>query len=167
MGYSQEYRPQHLQSDNLVLEELPDELMIYDPERNKAFCLNQAAAFVWKHADGSKTVTEIADLLAQKLDRPANEEVVWLALDVLAKDGLLVSSPALPEVPAGVTRRALLQKFGAGAAVAAPLVTVLLVSPAKAHASSMRPLISSPSGTAGPLSTHHNSGFWRWLEDLF
>jgi hypothetical protein len=130
-----ELRPQRLETSDLVLEELPDELMIYDQKRNKAFCLNQTAAFVWKHSDGQKTVTELAELMGRNLKKPVNEEVVWFALDALSKDGLLQSSTTAP-VSAGMTRRGMLRKMGMGAAVAAPLVTALLVSPAKAHASS-------------------------------
>lgn len=159
-------KPQRIQSESLILEELRDELMIYDPERKKAFCLNQTAAFVWKHSDGNTTVAEIAKLMEQELKKPANEQMVLFTLEVLAKDGLLSPSTAVPAVPAGVTRRQLLHKMGVGA-MALPVVTVLFVSPAKAHASSMTP--SDPTVPPANESTgrKQNKGFWAWLEDLF
>ena len=167
MTSAKESKPLRLQSENLVLEELKDELMVYDPQRNKAFCLNQTAALVWKHCDGKTTVAEIAKLLELQLEKPVNEQMVWFALDVLSKDGLLAPSTVLPQVAAGVTRRQLLHKIGLGA-MALPAVTVLFVSPAKAHASSRMP--EMPEGltpnTSG-LSQQQNGGFWRWLEDLF
>ena len=96
MKYPTEEKPQRLESDNLILEQLPDELMIFDPDRNKAFCLNQTAAFVWRHCDGKTTVSEMTELLREDWGKPVDEQVVWFALDLLAKDGLLAPSTALP-----------------------------------------------------------------------
>jgi hypothetical protein len=158
--------PLRLQSKKLIREELPDELMIFDPERNKAFCLNQTASFVWKQADGKTSVTEIAKRLAQHLDKPVNEQVVWFALDMLSQDGMLASAPILPPLESGVTRRKLLQKMGVGA-MALPAVTVLFVSPAKAHASSAPPAPTGSQNAPSSASEHHSGSFWKWLEDLF
>ena len=132
----EEHRPLRLPSDQLIVEELPDELMIYDPARSKAFCLNQTAAFVWNHSDGTRTIAEMAELMGQRLGEPVNEQVIQYALDALSKDGLLAPSTILPASCCWVTRRDLLRKLGAGAATL-PLITVLVVSPAKAHASSI------------------------------
>jgi hypothetical protein len=159
-------KPQRIQSEGLILEELRDELMIYDPERKKAFCLNQTAAFVWKHSDGNTTVAEIAKLMEQDLQKPANEQMVLFALEVLAKDGLLSPATTVPAVPAGVTRRQLLHKMGVGA-MALPVVTVLFVSPAKAHASSMTPTDPTVPPANQIAGRRQNKGFWAWLEDLF
>jgi hypothetical protein len=143
MPYSQDEMPRRLDSEKLVLEELQDELMIYDPERHKAFCLNQSASFVWKHIDGNRTVAEITDLMGQHFGKRVPEEVVWFALDVLAKDGLLAAP--IPS-RASLTRRTLLQKFSVGAAAAVPVVTVLFVSPVRAHASSVAARRGSSAG---------------------
>ena len=35
--------------DELVVEELPDETLVYDLKRHKARCLNRTAALVWQH----------------------------------------------------------------------------------------------------------------------
>ncbi len=156
-------KPRRLESDKLILEQLPDELMIFDPDRNKAFCLNPTAAFVWRHCDGKTTVAQMTDLLREHWNKPADEEVIWFALDLLAQDGLLAPSTALP-AGAGVTRRELLQKMGTGAAMAVPLVTVLFVHPAEAHASSTPPNTPPSSQLSGPKS---HGGFWDWLEKFF
>jgi hypothetical protein len=175
MTCAKQETPQRLSAADLIVEELPDELMVYDPDRNKAFCLNQTAAFVWKHADGTKTVDEIAAVMTKELAKPVTAEMVQFALDVLAKDGLLEASETGPAIPAGVTRRELLQKFGVGA-MALPAVSVLFVSPMKAHASSAAagsdpvdpPSYPNPQGTDSSLpNQHHNGGFWQWLENLF
>jgi hypothetical protein len=137
------------------LDQLQHELMIYDPEQNKAFCLNHTAAFVWNRADGKTTVAEMAKSLGQHSDRPMheNEKLVGFALEVLAKNGLLVSSTVVPPATLGLTRPGMLRQLGVGA-MAVPAVTALFVSPAKAHASSARSSIPSsdlPSTTA-PVS---------------
>ena len=163
MNYPIEETPLRLKSDKLILEQLPDELMIFDPDRNKAFCLNQTAAFVWRHCDGQTTVSEMTELLSEDWGKSVDEQVIRFALDILAKDGLLTPT-ALPAA-SGVTRRALLRKMGTGAAMAVPLVTVLFVHPAKAHASSMAPPATSPNSEFSKQGS--NGGFWAWLERVF
>jgi hypothetical protein len=166
MIQSEERRPLRLQSDSLILEQLPNELMIYDREQNKAFCLNQTAAFVWNHADGKTNVVEMAKRLGQQSDKPVkeNEEVVWFAMEMLAKDGLLDSSTVLPLPVQELTRRKMLQRLGVGA-IALPVVTALFVSPAKAHASSMSS--NAPSRDLPSTTPSQGAGFWKWIEDLF
>lgn len=107
---SREFCPERLKPDTLILEQMPDELMIFDPARNKAFCLNQTAAFVWENADGKTTVAELAQLMTRKAGKPVNERVVWYALKILAKDGLLVPAASElsvlpPSPPASCSKR--------------------------------------------------------------
>ncbi len=37
---------------DVVVQELPDEVLIYDLKSNKAMCLNEISAFVWHNCDG-------------------------------------------------------------------------------------------------------------------
>ena len=46
-------------NEGLVIKELPDELLIYDTETDRAHCLNETAAFVWLRCDGRKSLAEI------------------------------------------------------------------------------------------------------------
>jgi hypothetical protein len=140
-------KPMSLGRDQLIVEELGTELMIYDQKRNQAFCLNQKAAFVWLHCDGKTTVPAIAAKLAQTLGEPADEKVVQFALLSLSKDGLLEPSAFVPCVSAGMSRREMMQKIGIRAAVSLPLVTALLVATPKAHASG---------NTSAPPPSHHH-----------
>lgn len=102
-------------SEGLIVEEVGDELLIYDTETKYGHCLSPAAASIWHRCDG---VTTIDRLCAgeSSLDR----ETVDRALAELALCELL--EVAKPE--RGTTRRQLssrAMKIGA-AAVAAPLV---------------------------------------------
>jgi len=147
MSPANETKPKSLNRNQLVVEDLGTELMIYDQKRNRAFCLNQKAAFVWRHCDGRTTVGEIAAKLAQSSDETVNEKVVQFALQSLFQDGLLEPSTFEPVVPVGMTRRQVIQKIGVRAAVALPLVTALMVATPKAHASGK--------STNQPVHKHH------------
>src|SRR5437879_10417193 len=98
-------------NEGLVVQELPDELLVYDLERHRSHCLNRTAALVWRHCDGKTTVTEIANLLQRELSVPADEEAVWLALDRLDRAHLLRERLTLPASAARTSRRALVRKL--------------------------------------------------------
>jgi hypothetical protein len=123
----------------LVIQQLPEEVLIYDRERDKAHCLNQTAALVWKYCDGKTTVANMARKLARDLDSTAiDEKVVWYALDQLSKDHLLEESLVPPAMLAGMTRREMVRALGVAAVVAVPLVTSI-VAPTPAQAGSCLP----------------------------
>ena len=44
--------------DELVVEELSDETLVYDLKRHKANCLNRTAALVWQDCDGQTSVSQ-------------------------------------------------------------------------------------------------------------
>lgn len=113
----------------LAAEKVQDELLVYDLDRDRAFCLNQTAAFVWKHCDGRTPPAAIAKRLKQDLGAPVDEKVVWYALDQLGRDRLLEERVALPASLDGMTRRQHLRALGKVAAVAVPLVSALSMAP--------------------------------------
>ena len=115
----------------LIVEELPDEVLVYDSESDSALCLNQTAAHVWKHCDGKTTPARIAHLVEQEFQITGGEEVVALALEQLAKSHLLTSKPA-PHLP-GISRRELVRRVGIAAALV-PVITLILVPTARAQA---------------------------------
>ena len=73
----------------LVIEELEDEILIYDTERHKAHCLNSTAAWTWELCDGRRSVEEIERTLALGLPFEATREVVWSFLAKLDRLHLL------------------------------------------------------------------------------
>src|SRR5690348_5803833 len=56
--------------DDLLLEELPAELLVYDQRSHRAHCLNATAAAVFRQADVSRTVAEIARGAGSALQAP-------------------------------------------------------------------------------------------------
>jgi hypothetical protein len=112
--------------EGLIIEELPDEVLVYDLDQDRAHCLNQTAAFVWKNCDGLATTQQIADLLGEKLNTSVDENVVWLALDQLDRNNLLTSRPVAPPPPSGMNRRQMVRALGLAAIVAVPVVTSIV-----------------------------------------
>lgn len=117
--------------DGLVVQELSDEVLIYDLERDRAHCLNQTAAYVWQHCNGKNSTTQIARSMGREFGCTVDEKIVWLALDQLGRNHLL-QQPA-PTPVAGMNRRAMVRAIGLATVVAAPLVTSILApTPAQA-----------------------------------
>jgi hypothetical protein len=115
-----------MRKQGLIIDELPDEVLIYDLERDKAHCLNRTAALIWRCCDGQTAVPEIARRLKVELDAPFNEELVWLALEQLEKQHLLDNAVAIPAEFSRLSRRRMIRNLGLAAAVAVPLVTSIV-----------------------------------------
>ena len=128
--------PAHLpmmRQQGLVVDDLPDEVLVYDLDRHKAHCLNRTAALVWRRCDGRTTAADIARQLTKKLTAPVDEELVWLALGQLGKLHLLENQIALPPEMSGLSRRQMVRRMGLAAAVAVPVITSLIApTPAQA-----------------------------------
>jgi hypothetical protein len=116
---------------------MPDELLVYDLVRNKAHCLNQTAALVWKRCDGKTTVKQMVRLLEKETESPVDEAVVWMAFDLLAKANLLQGTPSKWTGASGISRRDVMRRIGVAAAVSLPIVTSI-VAPRAAHAANCR-----------------------------
>ncbi len=69
--------------EQLLVQEVGDEMVVYDQARDKAHRLNRTAATVWRHCDGQKGVAELSGVLRQELDPSADEDLVWVSLDRL------------------------------------------------------------------------------------
>lgn len=128
--------------DGLVINELPEEVVVYDRDSHKAHCLNKTAALVWRRCDGRTTPARIAQSVGRDLQTDVSEDLVWYALEQLAKDDLLterhVPRPAAVAVTAGarLSRRELVRRLGLAAVVALPLITTIIApTPVEAAAS--------------------------------
>src|SRR5712691_602947 len=113
----------------LVIQELPDEVLVYDLDRDRAHCLNTTAAFVWQRCNGRNTTAQIAQTLGRQFDCAVDEKIVWLALDQLGRNHLLDRQPVLPPTLMGMNRRAMVRSLGIAAALAVPVVTSILAPP--------------------------------------
>jgi coenzyme PQQ synthesis protein D (PqqD) len=115
------YRPT-ARSQDLIVEELADELLVYDRTTDTAHCLTSVAATVWRACDGATDLEGLAAAAAPHAGADDDPEALALrAVDELREKGLLTTDA---ESGASLSRRQLLRRMaGAGmAAVAAPLI---------------------------------------------
>ena len=122
-------------TDDVIVVDLPDEVLIQDQARRRAHCLNPTAAFVWRQCDGKATVSAIARRLGTHTGAPPDEAVVELALAELRRARLLVEPAAGRADGPRLNRREALKRAGLAAAVALPLVTSITVPTASMAAS--------------------------------
>ncbi|MGH9873350.1 MAG: PqqD family peptide modification chaperone [Pyrinomonadaceae bacterium] len=143
--------------EGLIIEDLHGEVLIYDSKREKAHCLNQTAALVWKYCDGRTTVTSIAQHLERDLNTSrVDEKIVWYALDQLSKDHLLEENFVPAAMLSGITRRQMVRTLGVAAVIAVPLVTSIVVPSAHAATSCMSP--GAPCGSSAQCCSGLCSG---------
>ena len=124
-------------TEELVVEELPDETLVYDLQRHKAHCLNRTSSLVWQHCDGRTTTAQVARLLEEKLGLPRDEQIVGLALDQLRRAKLLADGTHDPGGGVSTSRRELVRKLAVvgGLTMLLPVITSLR-SPLAAMAAS-------------------------------
>lgn len=113
--------------NGLVVQDMPGEVLVYDLDTNKAHCLNESAALVWKSCDGTKSVTDIVRHFESTGGGQVTEDFVWLAIDQLNENGLLESN-ITPRF-AGESRRQVLKKIGLASIVALPVIASLVAPP--------------------------------------
>lgn len=73
----------------LVLRQLDDELLVYDLSRQRAFSLNRNAARLFRLADGTRTVKDLAREMRDVPGQRASRVVVSIGLRDLERHGLL------------------------------------------------------------------------------
>ncbi|MGI8542811.1 MAG: PqqD family protein [Aridibacter sp.] len=136
----------------LVINKLPDELLVYDLKNHKAFCLNNTAAAIWNICDGKKSVAELAEQLGAKLKvgkKATNsdlETVTLLAVKQLAEMQLLEVKHRAEQYTQNTenfSRRDLIGRLGAGAVIALPIITAI-AAPKAAQAASGTAQIGDP-----------------------
>jgi hypothetical protein len=121
--------------EDLVVERVDDELLIYDLERDKAHCLNETAALVFTHCDGERSAGELAAHLSEQSGEPVDEDVVRAAL-VRLSDARLLDEPVPSAANGEWSRRQMLRKVGVAGATAGLGLPVVksIVAPTRAEA---------------------------------
>jgi hypothetical protein len=140
--------------DELVIQELDSELLIYDLQTNKVFSLNETSALVWQLSNGERTISEIAQIVGQNLGIKVSEEFVWLALEQMKKQNLLENKSVIENHFQGESRREVIKRVGYASLVTLPMISIL-VAPLAIQAQSG----NNCSATVRPLGcTCSNSG---------
>lgn len=128
-------------TEELLVEELGDEVLVYDQRRDRAHCLNRTAALVWRACDGKTTVADAAARIERELAVPAGEPVVWMALDRLERARLLAEPVKLSAPRARFSRREVVRALGIAGGLSLVLPAVeSIVAPLAAQAATCIPL---------------------------
>jgi hypothetical protein len=125
-------------TENVVVESVGDETVIYDTDAHVAHALKPLAAAVYTYADGKNTPSEIAELASYRLATTVTESDVVAAIEQLDASALL-DGPVL-DVHSGISRRTALKTFAAAGAG-----SMLVMSVATSAASACVTCTSVPS----------------------
>jgi hypothetical protein len=136
-------RKPEARSEGLLVEELGDELLVYDLESKDVHNLSPLAAAVFTHCDGQTPPSRIAELAEERLGKPVSEDDVSIAVAQLQERMLLESQTLAVHEP--ISRRSFMRKSAVvgGAAVSLPLIASI-AAPTAAMA-----LTSIPPGCTG------------------
>ena len=109
--------------DNVIVQQVGADLVVYDELTDCAHSLNPVAAHVFSHADGTRDLAALAAAANKDLGVPDDLTIVEEALANLGSVELLASGTPAPE--RSIPRREALKRLGI-AAVALPVVTSLV-----------------------------------------
>ena len=112
----------------LVIQEVPEEVLVYDLETNKAHCLNKSAALVWQSCDGTRSVSDIAAYVGAQSGENVTDDFVWLAIDQLNANDLLEKQ--IEADFKGMSRRDVIKRIGLSSMIALPVIASLVAPPA-------------------------------------
>jgi hypothetical protein len=125
-------------NNHLLVEELRDELVVYDRKANRAHLLDERATAIFKAAAEPASLDTLASLMPGTSPQE-RESLARLAISDLERAGLVVTNMA------ALPRRGLLKSLGS--AVALPMV-VSILAPAMASAQSCATVSTSCSSLA-------------------
>jgi hypothetical protein len=116
--------------EDIVVQEMPDELLVYDKQRFRLHTLNRTAAWVWQQLDGQTDTQTLAARLGEQFPELAgqSDHVLWASLKRLDDQNLLAERLRGQIPPRMETRRKMLKRMGLALALL-PVVTTLVAPP--------------------------------------
>jgi hypothetical protein len=82
--------------ENIAGQDFENEVLVYDLNVNKVYCLNETSSLVRHLSDGKIPVSEISRSLSQKLKTEVPEDLIWLAIEQFKRDQLTDKGRQLP-----------------------------------------------------------------------
>jgi peptide-methionine (S)-S-oxide reductase len=146
----------------LFVQEVGDELVVFDQETRKAHRLNPTASFVWRACDGRTGVADIARTMRPKFGPAADANLVRVALGLLDAARLLEDESRHARNEIVERRRAFLQKSAAAGAVSLMMPVVATLS-RPSLAATLSPV--GPQGSSAPGVIALND-YYRDVEHL-
>lgn len=112
-------------TENIIVQSAGQELLIYDLLTHKIYCLNETSRIVFESCDGKTTFDELKN--KQKLI----DDIIFLALDELNKQNLLIKDSGYLSPLTNISRRKAIRRIGVASIAALPTI-VFLVAPVAA-----------------------------------
>jgi hypothetical protein len=142
---------------DLVIQNLESETLVYNVKTNKAFCLNETSAIVWNLCNGKRTAAQISDEMSIQMKTLVDEDIVWLALEQLNKDGLLEERFEENQKFIGQTRREAIKRIALASAIALPIVSSI-IAPKAVNAQSVCSVVGITCTCAGGTGSGNTCG---------
>lgn len=117
-------------NENIVVQNLPQEVLIYDLATDRAFCLNETLHAVFIACDGKTTFEEL------KRRHHLTDDLIHFALDELRANDLLADSTGGDSYFGGLSRREVIKRVALTSMVAVPVISGLIAPRAAQAASS-------------------------------
>ncbi len=130
-------------TQDIVIQDLGKEILIYDLVIDKAFCLNETSSIVFRNCTGLISFEEFGSRFTD-----FSEDLIFLTLDMLNQHKLL-QTENYKSVFEGTSRRQVIKKIGLMSLVALPIVSAV-VAPTSAMA---RSSVMNCGGTIAPNMT--------------
>ena len=116
-------------TNNVVMQECSDEILIYDLKTHKTFSLNKTASIVYMACDGITTFAALKDR------NGLSDEMICFTLDELKNENLLIETDSYISPFSGISRRQVVKQVGLASAIALPIISSL-IAPEAANAQS-------------------------------
>lgn len=117
-------------SNDITVQNLNNETLVYDLLTNKAYCLNETSSIIFNACDGVMTFAEL------KKQKGFSDELIFLALDELKKQKLVEGNEEYVSPFAGMNRREVIRRVGLTSMIALPMISSL-IAPRAIHAGSV------------------------------
>ena len=152
--------PRSIQQD-VSIQQIGTETLLYDGRRHLAFCLNASSAVVWRLANGTNTISQMSEAASFELGVGLSEDLVRFTVDTLRSDGLIElateTEVGIDAAPC-ISRRAMLQRLGAGGAMLLPVVASIVAPTAAQAYSGCVDCSASPASRAARIRRLQQSG---------
>lgn len=112
--------------NDIVIQKIDDEVLIYDLISNKVFCLNSSAAAIWEACDGSSSIADLRIIAGKKLNAKLAPDFVTFTLMQMAENGLVENVSNYLEMFDRMSRRKMVRTLGLASAVAIPLIASIV-----------------------------------------
>jgi hypothetical protein len=122
--------------NQLFVEELVGECVVYDSDRKKAHSLNSTVTWIWRHCDGATTVEDLSLHFEREFGCSDSLDLIFSGIQQLEAANLLVSSTprqttsSIPAAGPVMSRRAVV---AAGSALVPVIASILVPTAASAQ----------------------------------